>query len=395
MESETKKRRAKGEGALFKVKENLWRAEFSFMENGRRKRVVLYGRTQDEARRKLTAEKRKNDQRLPVGSTGETVGSYLDKWLVDVVKNRVRPATYEWYEMHVRVNIRPDPIARQKLEKLSPADVRALMNRLAGRKLSPRSIEGCRATLRTALNTAIQDGRLAWNAAQRADPHRQKRPEVEDGGTARNRPKFLTPEQAKTVLDSARDHPIEGFLWAALGTGARSGELLGLRWEDLDLDGPDGWGTMKITGALRRIDGGLRRVEPKSKSGVRTVDLAPPVVAALRRHRARQLKDRVLAGADWQDTGLVFTTSHGTGMDTSQAWEKFQQVLKLAGLQRFRVHDLRHSAAAFMISRGVSPRVVMENLGHSSITLTLGTYGHALAAPKREAAAALAGVIAG
>jgi integrase len=170
----------------------------------------------------------------------------------------------------------------------------------------------------------------------------------------------------------------------ALGVGLRQGEILGLAWSDVDLEAS----TLTVRHALQRIDGSLVLVEPKSATSRRIVALPVLVRDALRTHRVRQRTDRLLAGSCWHDDprGLVFTTTVGTPMDGIAVTRRFQAILRDAGLPRQRFHDLRHACASLLLAQGVAPRVVMETLGHSQITLTLNTYSHVIPALGRAAA---------
>jgi integrase len=164
--------------------------------------------------------------------------------------------------------------------------------------------------------------------------------------------------------------------------GLRQGEILGLRWSDVDLEAA----TIRVTQALQRVNGRLDFVEPKSQSSRRTIPLPATVARALRAHRSRQLEERLAAGARWRESDLVFTTSVGTPLDCRNVTRRFQAALEGAGLPRLRFHDLRHTAASLMLAQGVPPRVVMETLGHSQISLTMNTYSHVIPALQREAA---------
>ena len=172
--------------------------------------------------------------------------------------------------------------------------------------------------------------------------------------------------------------------------GLRRGETLGLAWNDVDLDD----GTLTVRQALQRIDGKLRLTPPKTKRSRRTIALPQTVVAALRMHRARQLQERLLAGSRWHDSGLVFTTTIGTPLEPRNVTRDFQRILAKAGLPRIRLHDLRHGCATLLLAQGVQPRVVMDILGHSTISVTMDTYSHVLATMRRDAADQIDAVLA-
>lgn len=164
----------------------------------------------------------------------------------------------------------------------------------------------------------------------------------------------------------------------AVTTGLRQGELLGLRWAEVDFED----GTLRVRQALQRG----QFVEPKTARSRRSINLPERALGALRRQRALQAEQRLAAGPDWRDNGLVFASSIGTPLDGVNVTKRFQALLARAGLPRMRFHDLRHCAATLLIHAGVDMRVVMEVLGHSTIATTMNLYAHVLPAAKEAAA---------
>ena len=214
---------------------------------------------------------------------------------------------------------------------------------------------------------------VARNSAALVDPPRVERREITP----------LDPEQAKTLVEQCLDHRLGALFTVAVALGLRHGETLGLRWaEDVELDS----GVLHVRQALQRRKGGIFFVVPKSKRSRRSVAMPAVVTAALKTHRVRQLEERMVAGSRWVESGLVFTTRRGTPLDPSNVTKAFHELLVSAGLPRIRIHDLRHTAATLLLAQGVSPRVIMEILGHSQISLTMDTYSHVLPALQREAA---------
>jgi integrase len=164
--------------------------------------------------------------------------------------------------------------------------------------------------------------------------------------------------------------------------GIRQGEALGLTWADVDLD----LGYIRITKQLQRIHGSPQLVEPKTERSRRTLAMPPMIRRALQDHRSLQEKERVLAGDRWRESGLVFTTPIGTPLDGTAVTKEFHRLMERECLPQRRFHDLRHSCATLLLVQGVSPRVVMDLLGHSQIGLTMNTYSHVIPDLRRDAA---------
>jgi integrase len=229
-----------------------------------------------------------------------------------------------------------------------------------------------RGVLRRALNEALRWGLVARNVATLVQPPRVRRYEISP----------LDAEQAQRLLTAIRGDRLEALFSVALAVGLRQGEALGVRWQDVDLDA----GVLRVRHALQAVDGQLMLVEPKTTRSRRTIQLPSLAVGALREHRARQSVERTLAGDAWTDQDFVFTSQLGRPLHGATVTHRFQQLLAAAGLPRQRFHDLRHGCATLLLAQGVSPRVVMDVLGHSAITLTLNTYSHVVPALQTEAA---------
>jgi integrase len=189
----------------------------------------------------------------------------------------------------------------------------------------------------------------------------------------------LTPEQVKSLLEAATMDRFHALYVLAVATGLRQGELLGLRWEDVDFGGA----MLRVRFALHELDGHLSLDEPKTAKSKRPVDLPEVAVTALREHRERML-------SEGHPHGLVFCDTDGGPVRRPNLIRRsFLPLLKTAGLPRIRFHDLRHTAATLLLLQGVHPKVVQERLGHSQISVTLDTYSHVLPSMGKEAAARL------
>src|ERR671920_952935 len=304
------------------------------------------------------------------------LGEYLERWLVDSVRDTVRPTTFERYEQLVRLHIRP-VLGKVKLKNLTPAHVRGLYREQLDAGLSPRSVQYVHVTLHKALKQAGRDGLIPRNATEAVKPPQVRRKEI--------RP--LTPEQVKVLLDAASGDRLEALYTLAVHTGLRQGELLGLKWEDVDLES----GSLHVKRTLTTARGGPRLAAPKTKGSRRRVSLTRGAVDALRAHLARQLDEIDRAGPLWQENGLVFASVTGTPLDRHDLTSRqFKPLLERAGLPRkTRFHDLRHTCATLLLTKNVNPKVVSEMLGHSNIAITLDTYSHVLPNMQDSAARAL------
>jgi integrase len=318
----------------------------------------------------------------PTAVEDMTLGAFLEAWLTDVVRLSVRPRTYASYRYVVGLHLTP-ALGDITLAALSPADVQAFLNAKAASGLSPRTVAYLRGVLRGALGHAERMDLVSRNVARLAKPPRIPRRPVSP----------LSAEQARTFLAAIRGDRLEALYLVALGVGLRQGEILGLRWPDVDLEA----GTVTVRHALARIEGELMLVEPKSATSRRVVPLPALVREALVAHRVRQAQEHLPLRPEPPDpfAELVFTTTLGTPLDGISVTRRFQRILVAAGLPRQRFHDLRHACASLLLAQGVPARVVMETLGHSEISLTLNTYSHVLPSLGREAALRMDEVLSG
>ncbi len=236
--------------------------------------------------------------------------------------------------------------------------------------LSPRRVQYIHAVLRRALGQAEKWGKVARNVAKLVDAPRVDQVEIQP----------FTPEEARAFLQAIKGERLEALYTLAIATGLRQAELLGLAWTDLDLDEAQ----LTVRTTLQRIDGEFHFVEPKTARSRRTLALPDMVVDVLRAHWGRQIGEMLQAGTEWQESGLVFTAPNGGPLSDGVVRARFYRILENAGLRRQRFHDLRHSCASLLIATGVGSREVMETLGHSTIVLTLNTYGHIFRETQRE-----------
>jgi len=338
------------------------------------------GHSRAEVKEKMGALLRAHEERRPIPDQRAKVGPFLRRWLDEVARPTLRASTYDSYDDILKGHLIPG-LGHVALAKLTPADIQTLLNRKLASGLSPRRVQYIHAVLRRALVTAERWGMVTRNVAKLVDPPRVPKHEITP----------LTPEQAKRLIETSAGDRHRALWITALGTGLRQGEVLGLRWEDMDLD----TGRLRVRHTLANVGGTLTLLEPKTDRSRRFVMLPESVVTALRAHRTRQRMEHLVAGSRWVDSGHVFTTTIGTPLHAATVTRAFQAALERAGLPRSRFHDLRHAAATFLLAQGMTLEDVKQLLGHSSITLTSNTYGHVLEQRQRQVAAAMDAVLGG
>jgi integrase len=363
-------KRGHGEGTIYHRSDGRWSATLR-LEYGRRK--TLYGRTRAEVQTKLRQLQRDRELGVIVGGPSVSVANYLARWLDEAARLKVRPKTFISYSLNVR---RLNPlIGRIRLAQLTPQAIQGAYARLSAQGLAPRSVRQAHVVLHSALRQAMRWGMVGRNAA---DGVIVPRPEPSEMAT-------LTSEQLHKLFEATHGQALHA-VWVLLATtGLREGEALGLRWSDIDMEKA----TLVVRRALQRHgSAGLVMVDPKTARSRRTIHLSQVAVKALTEHRAQQREMRLLAGAAWRtDFGdLVFCARTGGPMGSSWLNVVFKRELAKAGLPRIRIHDLRHTAATLLLTRGVHPKVVQDMLGHSTVTLTLDTYSHVTPALHKEAA---------
>jgi integrase len=204
--------------------------------------------------------------------------------------------------------------------------------------------------------------------------------------------KVLTPEQARRFLEAAKGTRFEALFILAVTSGMRQGELLGLRWQDIDLE----QGMVAVRSTLQRIEGEWRFMEPKSQKSRRRIVLAPSAMDALKRHRAKQNEERLRQGAYWQDWGLVFANEIGRPMEAGNLTNRyFRPLLRVAGLPVIRFHDLRHTAATLMLAGNTPIKVASMMLGHSQTAFTMDKYMHVTIEMQLQAAVRIGEMVGG
>ena len=359
-------RRGHGEGSISRRKDGRYQAALT-LEN--HKRRYFYGKTRKEVQDKLNMALHEQKQGTLATGPQQTLKAHLEKWLEQVVRLTKRPNTYKGYRSAVYCHLIP-ALGHIRLQKLTVGHLQAFYVEKV-KKLKPRTLIVVRAALSGALEDALKQGFVVRNVAKLVDlPH----VEWYEG-------QVLTVEQAKKLLEVARGSRLDALLLVALTTGMRRGELVGLRWRDVDLEK----GVLQVRHTVSRVWGmGLVVGEPKAKAGRRKIMLSSVVIRALKEHQVRQEEARVKMGDRWKEQGLIFCNSYGTYFDPSYVWRLFKKLLKAAGLPNVRFHDLRHSAATVLLAEKMDLKAVSELLGHSSVATTADIYQSVLSEQQQE-----------
>ncbi|MEV0138447.1 integrase [Streptomyces sp. CB00316] len=364
-----RKRNPNGAGTITKRKDGRFQAAVYVLQpDGTRARKFAYGKTWaecDAKRRDLLA---KVDQGVPVPTRSAKLSEWLPYWLDNVVKPRRKLSTYDKYEAHVRLYLVP-MIGGKRLESLGVADVRRCLVQLEKKTTAATAKEAHR-VLRTALTAACREELITRNVASLVEPPRAKSRELSPWSL----------DETLIFLAAARKDPLYAAFVLAITMGLRRGELVGLRWTDLDLDRR----VLYVRQQTQRRRGILYDDDPKGRRR-RAVPLPAMCIAPLRWHRMRQAEAKARAGEAWQEGGHVFVTRTGRPVEPRNVYRSFTRVAESAGLRVIRLHDARHGCATILTAAGVAPRVVMEILGHSQISITMDVYTHVVQDTQREA----------
>jgi integrase len=384
------KRRGRGDGSIRERIDGRWegRLELSCGPTGNRRQKSVFGRTRREVVAKMRAEQQRLDSGLPPTDGRRRVRDFLQWWSEKVLPGTVSAGSEATYRRWLRLYVIPS-VGNLRLTELAPAHVTEMMRSMEagelsrGRPLSPQTQSSARKVLARALRRAEQEGLVARNAAMLADGPRVPRREG----------RSLTGAQARELLVAIEEHRLGPAFGVQLALGLRLGEVLGLRWRDIELECSPA--IVHVRQQLQRVAGaGLTLVELKTAQSRRDLVLPAPMAVALRRHRVLQSTERLAAGPAWQDElGLVFTTPIGTPVDPDNFRHRLSELTTACGLGHWTTHELRHSAGSLLFAAGVPMKLISEMLGHSSERVTSDVYVHTEQAARDRVAEAMAGVL--
>lgn len=348
-----------------------WVAAISTGPRGNQTRTVRYAATRKEADALLDDLRR---LATPTSSGRTTVGQYLRSWLDVTGRRSLKASTWTTYDVALRLHIEP-AIGHISLSRLSAEHVDHMVAGLTNQRTElPLDAKGQRNVLGflgRVLDVALARGYVLRNAARLVEPPRLD---------PREEPTALGPGDAKRIMATVAGDRLEALWVLALATGMRQGELLGLRWEDVDLDG----NLLRVRFALTRRDGRYVLDDPKTGKSRRTVSLPPFAIRALRDHRTRQVAERLASGTQTDD-GLVFVAPTGRPLNGGWVSHRWPVIARAAGVS-VTFHGLRHAQSSLLVALGVHPRVIAGRIGHATIAQTMDRYAHVAEASDRDAA---------
>lgn len=352
---------------------------------GKRRRIRITADTERELRIKSRQAIRELEEGTRVRRHGITFEEFAESWLHDIVEPNCRPATISNYR-NILTRYAYPFLGHRGLQDLDHVTLQRFMRTVAdqggkdGRPIAARTVRMIHGRLNQVFRRAVEVGYLSRNPMQHIPP-----PRIEEIDLP-----VWSVDDARRFLEAAAHDPYEPFWSLALLTGMRRGEILGLRWSEIDLEE----GSVRVMRTRLRVDGQTVEEGTKTKSSRRTIPLPDVLTAQLRAIRLARKKAAIRQGRGWSArTEYVVVTPAGTPPVPHLVDHRLPRILEAAGLQRISVHGLRHVHATLMLGRRVNPKIVQERLGHSDVAITLRVYSHVLPSEHRREANDLGGAI--
>ncbi|MDO5152097.1 MAG: site-specific integrase [Eubacteriales bacterium] len=376
------KRRSNGEGNIRKRKDGRWEGRFTAginPENGKQIFKNVLGKTQAEVKEKLKRALA-DSQKLDLAKQGKyTVGTWMDAWFENVAKIKVRPSSHQTYRGYIDNHIKPN-IGNIPLEKLTTMELQKLYRKLltSGRVerveakeqpkgLSAKTVRNINQVISSAMDLAVAQKIILENPTNACSLPRVEHKEMQT----------IFSEQLQAFLEEAKRSGVYEMYYIELSTGLRRGELLGLKWEDIDMK----QGVIRVRRQISRIDGKIVEAPLKTKNSYRAVTISPQAVEVLKAQKEKT------------DDEYVFPSPNGGPISPDSVNNMLHRVLDRAGIPRVRFHDMRHTFATLTLQNGVDIKTVSGMLGHFSAGFTLDTYAHVTTAAQKDAAQAMGNVL--
>lgn len=373
-------KKGNNEGCIIKRKDGRWQGSVTigYNSNGTQKRQYVYGKTRQETAKKVN----EIIYALQTGSfvdktKNPTVGVWLDIWLNEYKKNKIKATTYDQYEYLIRGRIKPY-IGDMRLIELKPMHLQKLYNTLIKDGLAAHTVRLVHTIMHGALKKALKSELVVRNVSEGTELPREQPKER----------RVLTKEEQKRLIEYLKKDPHGAIYMAALFTGMRRGEILALTWDDIDFE----MATVRVNKTLNRINvyddpekkTMLKVSEPKTQKSRRIIPVADCVMQLLKKQKKQIEEDKKNAGEDYEDNNLVFPSESGSYIDPGNYSRKFYHIIKDCGIEKANPHCLRHSFATRALEAGIDLKTTQELLGHSSIDITANLYTHALPGHKKE-----------
>lgn len=377
-------KRSNGEGTIFKRNDGRWCAACYKNVAGKNKRTYVYGKSQKEVKQKL--KELQQSQEDDIEEQEEvTLGDWMIEWLLIYKKATVKESTYGNYRQVVHTHIVENDIGKIPLSKLKTEDLQRFYDEKKmeithmKRQLSPRMVNYISVLVNGALEQAVKLGKISMNPNRAVVLPKKQKYEIEP----------LTENEVKRLLEQAKGTKLYLPILVEVYTGMRKGELLGLCWQNVDLDK----GVICVRTSLARvpIEGDVEKVSelklltPKTSKSVRTIPLTDRVIEELKRHKREQTVWKEANKDIWIERNLVFCKENGDFLEPRDFLADFQKLLKKAGLRKCRFHDMRHTFASMLLNEGEELKVIQELLGHTTITTTADIYAHLKTEKKLQA----------
>ena len=379
------KRRANGEGSIRKRPDGRWEGRYTAgrdLETGKTVYKNVLGKTQAEAKAKLKQAIQENSEVDTLKAAQYTVGQWMDVWFENYAKIKVRPSSHQTYRGYIDNHIKSN-IGKIQLNKLTTLELQKLYKKLLSRGrvdrieakgqpkgLSPKTVRNIHQVISSAMDFAKAQKLIAVNPTDGCALPKLEHREM----------KTLPVEQLASFLREAKESGVFEMYYIELATGLRRGELLGLKWEDLDLEQC----TLRVQRQVSRINGEVVEAPLKTKNSYRTISLGEDAVGILKKQKKK-----------CGDSEYVFPSPTGGPISPDSVIQMLHRVLKRAGLPKVRFHDLRHTFATVALQNGVDIKTVSGMLGHYSAGFTLDTYAHVTTQAQREAAKTMGSVLSG
>lgn len=369
-------KRSNGEGSIYKRKDGKWCASYFIDTNEGQKRKYLYGKTQKEVKDRLKKLQEENSKGLYTVTSDMLFETWMFEWLQNYKKRSLKQTSFDNYLINYETHIRGSKIGKTHLNQLTGAKLQSFYNEklqsnnLDDKGLSERTVRYLKILINGALEQAIKNDLIIKNPNKATVLPSKKHIEIIP----------LSAEELMTLLSKSTDSALYPLIFLEVYTGLRRGEILGLKWEDIDFDSK----RLYVRRNLCRVStepGSVTKtklvlMDPKTAKSKRIIPLSNDVISVLDDHRKAQNIIKKQNHDIYNDQNTVFAKNNGDFLDPREMLRDFHKLLKKIGIRKCRFHDLRHSFASLLLNSGESPKVIQELLGHSTITTTMDIYSH-------------------